>query len=140
MTRFWSRLARNRVGGATVEFALVAPTFLMFIFLILDGGRMVFAKQSLNEVATATARCAALGATGCTTASNAQDWATARALARDNLDLSAATVQLGVTCNNVANMAKATVSTTWKKGAMTLLPQSIAPATLTSVACFPIAS
>ena len=140
MTRLWRRLAHDGVGGATVEFALVAPTFLMFIFLLLDGGRMMFAKQSLNEVATATARCAALGASGCADATSAQNWATARALARDNLNLSAATVQLGVTCNTVANMAKATVSTTWKKGAMALLPQSVAPSTLTSVACFPIAS
>jgi len=140
MTRLHRRLARNVVGGATVEFALVAPTFLMFIFLILDGGRMMFAKQSLNEIATATARCAALGATGCTTASNAQDWAIARGSARDNLNLSSATVELGVTCNTVAKMARATVSTVWKKGAMGLLPQSVAPSTLTSVACFPIAS
>jgi len=140
MMRACHRVGGNEKGGATVEFALLAPTFLMFIFLLLDGGRMVFAKQSLNEVATATARCAAVAGTGCTDATSAQSWATTRALTRDNLNLSSATVQLGVTCNTVANMAKVTVSTTWKKGAMTLLPQSVAPATLTSVACFPIAS
>jgi Flp pilus assembly protein TadG len=139
MMRFCRRLADSPAGAATVEFALVAPTFLMFLFLLLDGGRMLFAKQSLNEVATATARCAAIIATGCTDATSAQNWATARALARDNLNLSTAKVEIGVPCNTVANMAKATVTTTWKKGAMMLLPQSIAPSTLTAVACFPMA-
>jgi len=144
MTRAWARFARDQVGGVVVEFALVAPTFLMFIFLILDGGRMLFAKQSLNEVATATARCAALKATGCADTSSAQTWAISRGLARDNVKLLPANVEVltgaNVICNGVANMAKATISMTWKKGAMTLLPQSVAPSTLTSVACFPIAS
>ena len=134
-----ARLARDQVGGSLVEFALVAPTFLMFIFLILDGGRMLFTKQSLNEVATATARCAAVKMTGCETAANAQSWAIARGLARDNLQVSTAVVDV-VTCNGVANMSRATINTTWKKGSMGLLPQSAVPSTLTSIACFPIAT
>jgi Flp pilus assembly protein TadG len=132
------RLARNAIGAVAVEFALVAPVFLMFLFLMLDGGRMLFTQQSLNEVATATARCAALRATGCTSAANAQNWATARALTRGGMTLSDAKVELSVTCNSVSSMAKVTVSTAWKKSGMGLLPQSVAPATLTSVACFPI--
>jgi Flp pilus assembly protein TadG len=132
-------LLRNRRGGAAVEFALVAPTFLMFLFLILDGGRMVFARQSLNDLAAATARCAAIKATGCTDAASAQAWAVSRGLNHDNLQLATTDVAvlIGTSCNNVANMTKATISIPWKKGAMTLLPQSIAPSTLTSVACFP---
>jgi len=140
MTRIWRRLAREEIGGAVVEFALVAPTFLMFIFLILDGGRMIFTKQSLDEVTTATARCVAIQAAGCTTTGNAQSWAVSRALARDNLTIASADVIIATTtCNSVANMAKVTISTVWKKGAMTLLPQSVAPSTLTSTACFPVA-
>jgi Flp pilus assembly protein TadG len=142
MIRGWARFARDQIGAAVVEFALVAPIFLMFVFLILDGGRMIFAKQSIGEVATATARCAALKATGCTNAANAKDWAISRGLTRDNLALAAANIDVvvGTTCNGVANMAKATISMSWKRGAMTLLPQSVAPSTLTSIACFPIAS
>jgi len=138
MTRAFARLAHDQVGGSLVEFALVAPTFLMFVFLILDGGRMLFVKQSLNEVATATARCAAVKATGCDTTGNAQNWAIARGLARDNLQVSSAVVEVA-TCNGVANMSRATINTVWKKSAMGLLPQSLVPSTLTSVACFPIA-
>jgi Flp pilus assembly protein TadG len=137
-----SRLLHDRSGASAVEFALVAPTFFMFLFLMLDGGRMMFAKQSLNEVATATARCAAIKAPGCETIPNAQSWAVNRGLTRDNLNILAADVNvtLGATCSSVSNMAKATVSVALKKGAMTLLPQSVVPSTLTSVACFPQAS
>lgn len=138
MTEVMQRLTRNAIGAVAVEFALVAPVFLMFLFLMLDGGRMLFTQQSLNEVATATARCAALQATGCTSAASAQDWATSRALTRGGLALSQAKVELNVTCNSVSSMAKVTVGTAWKKSGMGLLPQSVAPATLTSVACFPI--
>lgn len=137
--RAFARLARDQIGGSLVEFALLAPTFLMFIFLLLDGSRMLFTKQALNEVATATARCAAVKGTGCDTTTNAQSWAIARGLARDNLQVTNAVVDV-VTCNGIANMSRATVSTVWKKGAMTLLPQSVAPSSFTSVACFPIAS
>jgi Flp pilus assembly protein TadG len=131
-------LLRDCRGGSLVEFALVAPTFLMFLFLLLDGGRMVFTKQAVSEVAAATARCAAIKAAGCDTIANAQNWAVARGLARDNLQVSSAVVDV-VTCNGATNMARATISTVWKKSAMGLLPQSVAPSTLTSVACFPIA-
>jgi len=141
MTLRLDRLAREQAGAAATEFALVAPVFLMFLFLILDGGRMLFAKQSLNEVATASARCFAIKATGCTDASSTQSWAVSRALARDNLALTSSNVTVSTTtCNTIANMAQVTVSMAWKKGAMTLLPQSVAPSTLTSTACFPIAS
>jgi len=135
-------LLRDRRGGSAVEFALVAPTFLMFIFLILDGGRMMFAKQALNELASATARCAAIAATGCDTAANAQSWAVSRGLTRSNLHLSTGNVVIdsAATCSGQANMVQATITMTLTKGAMTLLPQSVVPSTLTSVACFPIAA
>lgn len=129
-------------GNAAVEFALVAPVFLMMLFLILDGGRMLFAKQALNELAAAAARCAALKPAGCTTASEVQSWAISRGETRSRLTLAAADVTIlpSTTCNGQSNMAKATLAMTVPKGAMTLLPQSAAPSTLTSVSCFPVAT
>ena len=133
------RLLHDRKGGSVVEFALLVPTFLMFVFLLLDGGRMMFAKQSLNELATATARCMATQQTACGSVSTTQNWAAARGLARNNLQLTSANVAINAstTCSGVANMVQATITMTWKKGAMTLLPQSVAPSTLSSTACFP---
>ncbi|MBW8744314.1 MAG: pilus assembly protein [Sphingomonas sp.] len=133
-------LFRNRDGATAVEFALLGPTFLMFLFLLLDGGRMIFAKQSLNELATATARCMAIKQVSCPDVASTQTWAVNRGLARSNLQLSTGDVaiNLNATCGGVPNMIQATISMPWKKGAMTLLPQSVAPASLSATACFPV--
>ncbi|WP_223798321.1 TadE/TadG family type IV pilus assembly protein [Sphingomonas nostoxanthinifaciens] len=136
-------------GGAAVEFALVAPTFLMFLFLLLDGGRMMFAKQALYELASASARCAAVNATTCplTGSTTVSDWAAARGKARSNLALDrtmvtvtqVTTATAGV-CGGVAGMMKSTITMPFKKGAMMLLPQAVAPASLVATACFPTSS
>lgn len=132
-------LARDSTGATAVEFALLAPTFLMFLFLLFDGGRMLFAKQSLNELATATARCMATKQASCADSSSTQSWAVSRGLTRNNLQLSTSDVAINTsaTCGGVTGMIQATIRMTWKKGAMTLLPQSVAPTALSATACFP---
>lgn len=134
-----SRLLRSQQGAGAVEFALLAPTFLMFLFLLLDGGRMMFAKQSLNELATATARCMATKQAACANTGSTQSWAVSRGLARSNLQLTSnnVTIDTAATCGGVSNMIQATITMPWKRGAMMLLPQSIAPALLRATACFP---
>lgn len=134
------RLARDARGATVVEFAIVAPAFLMMLFLLLDGGRMIFAKQALNELATASARCAALKPTGCTSPTEVQSWTVDRGKTRSALALTTAmvTVVQNTTCNNQGGMAQATIAMPFRKGAMTLLPQSVAPANLTSTSCFPM--
>lgn len=132
-------LARHEAGSTALEFALVAPVFLMVLFLILDGGRMIFTKQALNELAVATARCAGIKAPSCTTVSATQSWAATRGLQRSMLPLTSSnvTVVQSTSCNGQSNMAQATITMTYKKGAMNLLPQSVAPSQLVSTACFP---
>lgn len=129
-------------GAAATEFALVAPVFLMMLFLLLDGGRMLFTKQALNELATAAARCAALQPSGCTTAAEVRSWAADRGHTRSQLQLTSAmvTVTMSGSCNGQSSMAQATIAMPYKKGAMNLLPQSVAPSTLTATSCFPVAS
>jgi Flp pilus assembly protein TadG len=130
---------RNTRGGTAVEFAIVAPTFLMMIFLMLDGGRMLFTKQALNDLAIAGARCMALQATGCANATAAQTWVIARARQRSQLVLTTVTIDAATSCNGQTNMAKARIDYTYKKGPLNLLPQSAVPSTLTSISCFPVA-
>ncbi len=138
-----SSLLCEAAGSTATEFALVAPAFLMFLFLILDGGRMMFAKQALNELAAATARCWAIKATGCGTTAETQSWAVARGAARSMLSIVSTDVLVSpsmTSCNGQNNMAKATISMTFRKGALLLLPQSSVPSQLSSTACFPVAS
>lgn len=134
-------LIRLERGGTTTEFAFLAPIFMMMIFLILDGGRMLFNKQALNELATAAARCAALKPAGCTTKAEVESWAATRGTQRSRLALTASmvTATMSTTCNGQASMAQVSISKPNAKSAMGLLPQGMVPATLTATACFPVA-
>ena len=58
------RILRDTKAVTAVEFALVAPTFMMFMFMIIDGARATWTYQTLQQVATDAARCAALGVDG----------------------------------------------------------------------------
>jgi Flp pilus assembly protein TadG len=50
------RLVRQEEGAATVEFALVAAPFLALMFAILETGLVFFAGQTLETVASDSAR------------------------------------------------------------------------------------
>lgn len=52
-----NRRHRSR-GQALVEFALVAPVFLVFVFAIVEGGRFVFFYEVLNNATREGARYA----------------------------------------------------------------------------------
>jgi Flp pilus assembly protein TadG len=54
------RLGRRDRGAAAVEFALLLPVLMLFIFGIIDFGRMVNAKITINEAAREGARAAAI--------------------------------------------------------------------------------
>jgi Flp pilus assembly protein TadG len=48
----WRRLARtNRRGVAVVEFAVVAPVFFLFVFGMIEFGRMVMVQQIITNAA-----------------------------------------------------------------------------------------
>lgn len=54
----------NRRGAAAVEFAVVAPVFLLLVFGMIEYGRMVMVQQVLTNASREGARCAVLdGAT-----------------------------------------------------------------------------
>ncbi|TAK07099.1 MAG: pilus assembly protein [Rhizorhabdus sp.] len=133
------RLLSDRRGVTAVEFALVAPVFMMFMFLIIDGARAVWTYQALQEVATNSARCAALGVTGCKTSADVQSYAVARAAA-SGVKLTAAAVTLtnAATCSSVAGMTKVAISSAYQGASTKLLPSSVT--TLNTESCFPTAS
>jgi Flp pilus assembly protein TadG len=133
------RLLRQTAGSTAVEFALTAPTFLMFLFLILDGGRMMFAKQAVNELAAATARCAAVDTSNCSSG-NVSTWATTRGRTRSNLAVTNVQLTKPTTCASGQSLqvAKATVTASFKRGALFFLPQSVVPTSISSTACFPV--
>ncbi|WP_353204867.1 TadE family protein, partial [Sphingomonas sp.] len=118
-----------------VEFALVAPVLLAFIFLLIEGGRLEWTQQALQEVASNAARCMALGTAPCADTPSIQGYAAARGLAW-GVSFSAATttVTANTTCSSVSGMNKITISLPYG-GVTRLLP--IAPSALTASACVP---
>lgn len=135
------RSLRDTRGAAAIEFALVAPLFLMFLFLFLDLGRAQFTRQALGELAAAAARCAAVRSAACADAAAVQTWTVARA-GRSGLTITAPMVAVNqaAVCNTVANMAQVTISKPYARTALTLLPEGRLPATMVATACFPIVS
>ncbi|HEX7855160.1 MAG TPA: TadE family protein [Sphingobium sp.] len=123
---------------SAVEFALVAPILLAFILLLIEGGRMIWTQQALQEVANNTARCGALATASCADTASVQSYARARGL-QWGVSLTGATVSVAgnQTCNGFAGMNQVSIS----------LPFSVAggllgasATTLTASACFPTIS
>ncbi|WP_294392674.1 TadE/TadG family type IV pilus assembly protein [uncultured Sphingomonas sp.] len=139
-------LIRDERGSTVTEFAFVCPVFLMFLFLILDGARVMFVKQEVNGLAADVARCAAIKASGCTSIDTAKSYAVALGNTRPQIAITTANVDLALTtdtdrarCGNLAGMMRATITVPYGRGSMTLLPQSAMPSTLVSTSCFPVA-
>ena len=133
------RLPRDVSGVTAVEFALVAPAFLMFMFLIIDGARATWTYQTLQEVATHSARCAALGVTGCKTSAEVQGYAVARAAASGvPLATTSVTLTPSTNCSSIAGMTKVAITSPYQGATTKLLPSTLT--TLSTESCFPTAS
>jgi hypothetical protein len=61
-------LGRAQHGAVLVEFALVAPVFLVLLFGIIEFGRALWMQQALHQTAIAGARCMALPQSACASA------------------------------------------------------------------------
>lgn len=71
--------ARHRQRGQTlVEFALMVPLFALLLFALLDFGRVIYAQNTLTEVAREATRVAVLEP-----AANSTKYAAIRAAARN---------------------------------------------------------
>jgi Flp pilus assembly protein TadG len=61
-------------GTAAVEFAILLPVFLMFLYGTVEFGRLMWTQAALQFAVEAAARCFAIGTT-CPSASNAEAYA-----------------------------------------------------------------
>jgi hypothetical protein len=129
------RLARADRGAAAVEFALIAPALFAIIFLVLEGGRMAFTQQTLQETAFAAARCFGLKVDGCALG-DIRGWTVARAR-RSGLVIAPTTVEplTPTTCNGRAGMSQITIASPYANAVGSILPA--ARPLMTVRACFP---
>lgn len=133
--KYISHIAHNKVGASVVEFALVAPVLLAFIFLLLEGGRMEWTRQVLQEVANNSSRCMALGTPSCSSDVTVQAYARSLALHR-GVSLSSAVVTTGAnqTCNTVSGMNRVSILLPYRVAGGMIATGSIS---LQAYACFP---
>jgi Flp pilus assembly protein TadG len=73
------RLSKDEGGNPAVEFGLLAPVLLLFLFGIIEGGRMLWTLNALHYSVQEAARCASINAATCGSASQIQTFAAGRA-------------------------------------------------------------
>lgn len=132
------RLSGCARGAAALEFALVAPALIGMIVLILEGGRMIWTQQVLQETAFNAARCLGVGGPGCTEAAM-PGWARDQA-GQSGLRIAAATVTATASaapalCDNRAGMSRIGIASPYAGAVGRLLPR--ARTMLYASACFP---
>lgn len=123
----FDRALGDERGASAVEFALTLPAFCMVIFLIVEGGLLLWTQVGLQHGAEMAARCASVNSTLCGSVSAVQTYAASQAY---GLDPPPSIFSLTTpACGNLvsANYTYKFVTTYW--GTPTL--------TLAASACFP---
>jgi Flp pilus assembly pilin Flp len=72
-------LLRDRRGAAAVELALLATPLFLFLFTIINVGHVLWLQNALESSVTDAARCAAVNASQCVTASQITAYAAGQA-------------------------------------------------------------
>lgn len=128
------RLASDREGAIAVEFAILAPVFLMMLLGLVEGGRALWMEQSLGEVAYSTARCVSYDTT-CSTSTAQKNYAISRAsdyaLA---VQASQVTITTNTTCSGNSGAVKVTISVPFNSAISGLITQL--PTTINGQGCF----
>jgi Flp pilus assembly protein TadG len=119
-------LANNRSGGAAIELAFSAPAFIMFIFGIMEVGRLLWLQNALDYSVVAAARCISNNQSQCGNATQTQSFAASQAGAGF-----AASV-FTVTSASCGNQISASYPVTLD------IPYMNISTTLTSQACYPV--
>ncbi|GGC08564.1 hypothetical protein GCM10011494_29060 [Novosphingobium endophyticum] len=130
------RLLRERRGVTAVEFAIIAPVLLLFIFGIIETGRMMWTWQALQEAAYATARCVAIGDTRCATDEQVRQYVIDR-LAGSRIGLATSDVSIAstATCNGLSGMSRVALTLPYEAPLGGLFPGF--PSELTVSGCMP---
>ena len=136
-------LARDRSGGAAVEFALVLGPLIFLIFGAMEYGRLLWTKQALQESAIAGARCMGLLASGCASAgvysatgttTYVQGVASGLTLAVPTANV---TLDRAAACAGVSGFSSVTISYTFQAAVPVLLGSASSAMPLSATACFP---
>ena len=88
--RIWSRIGSalradcplsGTEGSVAVEYGILLPALLLFVFAIIDGGQLFWLQSTLERAVDAAARCGAIDVNNCGTNTQIQNFAVAQAFA-----------------------------------------------------------
>lgn len=118
-------LVKSRSGHAAVELAFIAPAMLMFIFGIMEVGRVMWLQNALDYAVVGAARCMSNSPYRCSSASATQS------VAADLSGAGFANSIFTVTTASCGNRVSATYPVTLD------IPYVNLSTTLTAQACYP---
>jgi Flp pilus assembly protein TadG len=78
--RFVGRLWGDREGAAALELALVLPTFAMLVVGVINAAQLAHAVSSMNFAVEEAARCSAVNAVTCGSATATEAYAASKYL------------------------------------------------------------
>ena len=73
-----SGLLRSDAGNVAVEFGMLAPVFLLFLFGIMEGGRLLWTVNALHYSVQEAARCASVNTVACGSSDQIKSFAAGR--------------------------------------------------------------
>lgn len=133
-------------GEAAVEFALVSVVLFLLLFGIIGAALLMWTQNALQEAASRTARCVAIGSTDCATpATYARGLISGFTFAGLG-NAATVAVSTGTTCpSNTSPTGSITASyeivkitsAFWANG---LLPPPLSGITLSATACYPVSA
>lgn len=125
------RFACDQRGVAAIEFALLAPAFLMLLVGTMSMSIVFFTISSLNFAVDAAARCASVGSTVCRDAATTTAFAAANYFSSTNTAVFVCTGRVCGTNSSCGNRVSGTVNMSINVG----IASYSAP--LSAVACYP---
>lgn len=142
------RISAAEDGATAVEFALVAPMFLMLTFGAIEFGRVLWTEQALQETAIAGARCMAIAQGtkpngNCVSSGTYSSTATKTYIQNIasgwglSLPSSGIVPNNSASCGGTAGFSQVTLTSTFTSVVPKLVKLSTSGLTLTASACYP---
>lgn len=133
----------DRTGTAVIEFAMVAPLFLMLLFGIAEYSRLLWTLQALQQVAIEGARCMAIPQSACAAGGSYSAANTTSRIRQIGTQWGLAITSAGVSlsananCGGSTGFSKVTVTSTFNSVVPQLVRLGAGGTSLTASACFP---
>jgi Flp pilus assembly protein TadG len=128
-------------GTTAIEFALVAPVFLMLIFGAIEYSRLLWTLNALQQVAFDGARCMAIPQSACAVGGSYDSTNTTAHITQTGsqwgLSLQSVNLSQNVSCGGTTGFSRVQVSTNFVTPVPQIVLLAAAGTTLQATACYP---